>query len=223
MLKKPQINVLKNVQNVENKKEISGFKLVAGYSSDEEEDDKESKSELDTVKIENKPCSTLFPIQERATLEQLKVLEEKTSPLVVQSESIDTKVFQRKRKIDIDVVNAQNKPKQTKINEPNEQVGVGYKSSSYTDYLGFKSGGVMFVKNEEIPSKDKEEKSIEDVTKENKLSSVEFDETKTTLCEKLTFLSEGHSAVSPVQTMMIQVEVIFFYFRELIRIQIMFL
>lgn len=196
---------------VENKnKEISGFKLVAGYSSDEGEDeDNNSESEFETSKIEEKPCSTLFPIQERASLEQLKALEE-TIP-VVENETIDTKLFQRKRKIDIDVVNAQNKPKPIKTLDSERHTGFGYKFSSYTDLLGFKSGGIMFAKNEESSSpKTKESASVEEskvVSKESKINTDEIEETKTTLCEKLAFLSEGHPTVSPVQTMMIQVEV----------------
>lgn len=141
----------------------------------------------------------MFPIQERATLEQLKELEEEnTVPAVIENEPLDTKIFQRKRKIDIDVVNAQNKPKEIKISNTDEQSGFGFKTNSiYTDYLGFKSGGVMFGKNEE--------KTVTE--DENSKQNVEFEETKNTLCEKLAFLSEGHTPVSPVQTMMIQIEV----------------
>lgn len=197
-----------NEVKVEAKKEISGFKLVAGYSSDEEEpednEEKDSEIELKTTKTvseEEKPCSTLFPITERATLETLQALDE-TAPSVVETETIDTKIFQRKRKIDIEIVNAQNnKPKQVKTDE--QHAGFGYKFSSYTDYLGFKSGGVMFGKNEEAPMSPKDEVG----GKEGKPDGVEFEETKTMLCEKLAFLSEGHATVSPVQTMMIQVEV----------------
>lgn len=204
ILKKLQTKA--NEVKVETKKEISGFKLVAGYSSDEDEQEESEEKDSDKSECiateEVKPCSTLFPITERAPLETLKVLDE-TTPSVVENETIDTKIFQRKRKIDIEIVNAQNnKPKQVKSEE---HAGFGYKFSSYTDYLGFKSGGVMFGKNEEAPESPKNKDG--DVGKEGKNEAGEFEETKTMLCEKLAFLSEGHATVSPVQTMMIQVEV----------------
>lgn len=177
-------------------KEISGFKLVAGYSSDEDEEE-ESENE-----VEDKPHSTLFPIQENVNLEQLKTLE---TPAVVEIDPIDTKIFQRKRKIDIEVVNAQNKPKVLKTIEIEETTN---SSNSYTNYLGFKSGGVMFGKTEtteptinESAVEEKKEDSSE------KAIFLEFADAKTTLSEKLAFLSEGHQAVSPVQTMLIQAEV----------------
>lgn len=182
----------------ETKREISGFKLVAGYSSDEDEGASENESE-------DKPHSTLFPIQENVTLEQLKTLE---TPVVLETDPIDTKVFQRKRKIDIDVVNAQNKPKLLKTIEIDENTNSSYKPNSYTNYLGFKSGGVMFGKTETTEQTTNEraaEKTKEDSGE--KLIFLEFEDAKMTLSEKLAFLSEGHPAVSPVQTMLIQAEV----------------
>lgn len=180
-----------NESKIETKKEISGFRLVAGYSSDEDENG--SEDELD-----EKPRSTLFPIQESVNLEQLKTLE----PPIIEKDPIDTKIFQRKRKIDIDVVNAQNKPKLLKTNETDEQ-----KPISYTDYLGFKSGGVMFAKGEKSPQTKESNHETQNESSNGKHNFLEFEEDKTTLSEKLSFLSEGHPTVSPVQTMLIQVEV----------------
>lgn len=182
-------------EKIEPKKEISGFKLVAGYSSDEDESSEEE------VETNDAPRSILFPIQEKVDLKDLEVKE----ATVVESEPIDTKVFQRKRKIDIEIVNAQNKPKSFKMNDADE---VNCKANNYTDYLGFKSGGIMFGKSEASPPQSKEN-AVDEEKEETKdrVNTVELEENKRTLSEKLAFLSEGHAAVSPVQTMLIQVEV----------------
>lgn len=185
----------------EGKREISGFKLVAGYSSDEESEDE--IAERANEKPELAPAA-LFPIKEERSCEQLKV--EKPTLLSAENTQIDSKAFQRKRKIDIDIVNAQNKPKEAKVSDASEQQALDFKPSTTSDYLGFKSGGVMFVKSETLNLSNSETSSAESVNKEQKVS-LELEETRTTLSEKLSFLSEGHASVSPVQTMLIQVEV----------------
>lgn len=62
-------------------------------------------------------------------------------------------------------------------------------------YLGFKSGGVLFGKEDASPQR-KDETLIKDI-----------EESRETLKEKLDFLNEGRDEASPVQVMIIQLEV----------------
>ena len=188
--------------------------LVACYSDSEDETDSEAPKPVFPIapppEQSKTSHSTLFPATKPI---DIKDFEE--SPKTEGEEGFDAKAFQRKRRIGVALVNTGKKPK---VDDDNERKGLGFSSdsnsgdnvaSSGSSYTGFKSGGVMFVKadvlnpSQPAPSSKDNENSKE--KSENILKEIE--DTYTTLKEKLGFLSEGRDEVSPVQVMLIQIEV----------------
>lgn len=211
----PEIEKLVEDEEPDRKNTVSGIALVAGYGSDLDETDEEVEENLNennksaslfpiASKLpENEvPRSTLFPVVEPIDVGQFLESNQDVQKPPQEENVIDVKAFQRKRKIDLDLVNAQKRLKSE--DESHERRGFGFKNT--VDYPGFKSGGVMFVKSDTLNA-DKSEKMNVDVKKNNFLLSRDFEEIRDTLSEKLTFLSEGHSPVPPVQVMLIQIEV----------------
>lgn len=167
---------------------------------------------LPPKQVENtQPRSTLFPIPEPIDIKQFAETDKEKKKFNIEEESIiDTKAFQRKRKIDFELVNTNKKP----LLPPQENVeraGFGFKSQSTVEYPGFKSGGVMFVKSDTLnPSVPNENHQNFDNSK--KSISKSFEEMRLTLTEKLNFLSEVHKPVPPVQVMLIQIDVSTFFY-----------
>lgn len=161
--------------------------------------------------VENKVShSTLFPITKPIDVkdfmehqEQEKVKEETTQ----KADFVDVKAFQRKRRIGIDLVNNSKKPKEDN-EEGLERKGFGFSSegAKTNTYPGFQKGGVLFVKSDVLnPASEEVKRDESDETGGKTRKQVE--DLYTTLKEKLGFLSEGRSEVSPVQVMIIQAEV----------------
>lgn len=167
---------------------------------------------LPPKQVENtQPRSTLFPIPAPIDIKQFAETDKEKKKFNIEEESIiDTKAFQRKRKIDFELVNTNKKP----LLPPQENVeraGFGFKSQSTVEYPGFKSGGVMFVKSDTLnPSVPNENHQNFDNSK--KSISKSFEEMRLTLTEKLNFLSEVHKPVPPVQVMLIQIDVSTFFY-----------
>lgn len=138
------------------KKNVTGFSLVAGYGedSDEEQEDEEEMKDLfqnsSSVPVKNPMShSTLFPITEPIDVTQFdspKVTEK--SPEENKVDVIDVKAFQRKRRIGVDLINTRVRCKEKKDEEEScTYSGVAFKPGG-VQYPGFKSGGVMFVKSD---------------------------------------------------------------------------
>lgn len=202
------------------KKAVSGFTLVAGYGSDLDETDEEvdnlnsNPGSLFPIAPQlpqsEPPRSTLFPVVEPIDVGQfLESNQDNPKPAEEKNNTVDVKAFQRKRKIGIDLVNAQKRVKPEE--DANERKGFGFKSAAAAEYPGFKSGGVMFVKSDTLNANDSEKSAGANVPEEDKgrgcVLSRDFEETRNTLSEKLGFLSEVHNPVPPVQVMLIQIEV----------------
>ncbi|KAF2879202.1 hypothetical protein ILUMI_26957 [Ignelater luminosus] len=206
------------------KKDVTGFSLLAGYGDSEEEDDDAKSSALQPNENKELHSSTLFPISKPIDVAQFNETEPEVEGLKIQN----SRAFQRKRRIGIEF--ATNKvnldsnvyPK-LDVLETDRQ-GLGFKSDqengqetskcdTKTDYLGFKSGGVMFVKSDVAsPSIEPEQKeeTIQENTDESKNEIMKkIEHTRKTLNEKLTFLSEGREPASPVQVMVIQLETLY--------------
>ncbi|KAF5289463.1 hypothetical protein FQR65_LT11836 [Abscondita terminalis] len=196
----------------ENKKNISGFSLVAGYG-DSEDEDEELKVVEKSPNQNRVAVSTLFPTPTPIDVNQF--LESGKPP--EQQEEIDTKAFHRKRRIGIDF-NVE-KPKTDANDLEVERQGLGFKcengdglqSKSKVNYPGFKSAGVMFVKSDVLNSDDGVDKkeSVETSNETNANTMKKIEEIHKMLNEKLTFLSEGRDPVSPVQVIIIQMETLY--------------
>lgn len=169
--------------------------------------------------------STLFPITKPIDVKDFIKTESPThdnselaKPTSSPNNDFDSKVFQRKRRIGVSLVNQVKRPKGAPENE--EFTGLGFKQDSQlqeetkdvkleleSPYLGFQKGGVMFVKSDVLnPAKEEvqEEKSVKE---ESNFNARETEADYTVLKEKLLFLGEGRDPVLPVQTMLIQAEV----------------
>lgn len=213
----PEIEKLVDNEESDKKKIVSGIALVAGYGSDLDETDEEAEENLNQKNKptslfpiasqlpENVPRSTLFPVVEPIDVGQF-LESNKDNQIPAQEDNvIDIKAFQRKRKIDVELVNAQKRLKPE--DESSERRGFGFKST--IEYPGFKSGGMMFIKSDMLNANESEksENVNEDVKKNSILLPRDFEDIRDMLNEKLTFLSEGHNPVPPVQVMLIQIEV----------------
>lgn len=207
------------------KKDVTGFSLLAGYGDSEEEDDDAKSTAVQP--IENKELhSTLFPISKPIDIAQFNEAEPEAEGLKIQN----SRAFQRKRRIGIEFamkkVNLESNvfPKLDILDT--DRQGLGFKSDqengqeiskcdTKTDYLGFKSGGVMFVKSDAaspVVEPEQKDEIIQENTDESKNEIMKkIEHTHKTLNEKLTFLSEGREPASPVQVMVIQMEVRFIY------------
>lgn len=132
--------------------------------------------------------SILFPIQ--PTIDAELFVDPKPAERLKEDEApLDSKAFQRKRRIGIEV------PDRIVIKpEPAKK-----------EYIGFKSGGVM-LGTVEAPAA-AETVATPEGDGDDKALLEKVNESKETLGEKLQFLSEGREPASPVQIMMIQLEV----------------
>lgn len=214
------VNSLLN--NIEKNEPTPSLSLVAGYGDDSEnEDDHETNQKLTFPIPDNadNPVitteSTLFPITKPIDINQFTVPEEEKI-IVKESaavESVDSKLFKRKKRIGIAFDLLPSKPeKRTKGNEDldEERIGFGFKTenelnSTENKYGNFKKGGITFIKADVLqPSVENVKSDDSEVTKED-LTKI-----KEVVTEKVSFLCEGKCDVSAVQTMMIQLQVIIF-------------
>lgn len=188
-----------------------GISLLAGYGDDSDDEQEEEIQKLFPIpeKIETKVShSTLFPVTNHIDPQQFEVAPQPPTTSVFE-EPIDTKAFQRKRRIGIDLVNTVRRPpepKEENNTEESKHQGLGFKASE-KEYPGFKSGGVLFVKSESADAAEAEkEESVKNNEKDEKLTD-EIETIQVTLKEKLGFLCEGRDPALPVQVMIIQLEV----------------
>lgn len=169
--------------------------------------------------------STLFPITKPIDVKDFIKTE---SPTHDSSEStkltsspnndFDSKIFQRKRRIGVSLVNRVKRPKEAPENE--EFTGLGFKKDSQlqetkdvkneSPYPGFQKGGVMFVKSDVVNPAKEEIQEQKSVKEESNFNVQETEADYTVLKEKLLFLGEGREPVLPVQAMLIQAEVSWF-------------
>lgn len=219
---------LTSIDKTEKPQKIPSLSLVAGYgeeSDDEEEqpEDNEHKKqkslfpipETATVPENSNAESTLFPVTKPIDISQFASAkeEEKVVPATKEEtdESVDTKLFKRKKRIAFDVLPTMAE-KKTKVNDSNveERRGFGFKNesdSNSTDskmFINFTRGGVAFVKPEDSVQHDPVQN---DDKKEEKEVDKNLEELKEMVKEKVKFLCEGKNEVSAVQTMWIQLQV----------------
>ncbi|KRT82686.1 hypothetical protein AMK59_3201 [Oryctes borbonicus] len=206
------------VSDTNEKKDVTGFSLVAGYgnSDDESEQEEEQSPQKTLFPIHNtKPIASLFPIvqpTETASPCEEEPLEKSTTP--PPEENVDLKAFQRKRRIGVSLINTQKRPPQppehdNKVVE-SERPGFGFKGGTAIatkEYPGFKSGGIMFTKSEEVIQPIENGDEYVNASDEKLLNDIE--EFHGTLDEKLKFLCEGHNPALPVQVMIIQMETLY--------------
>lgn len=183
----------------------SGISLLAEYGDSDEESDSESSNCKDAIIPPPPPQkqvahSTLFPIVQPIDVKDF----ETNSKTLEEEEDFDAKSFKRKRRIGVALLNT---GKKIKPNEDIERKGFGFDNvSASTNYSGFTSGGLMFVKADVLNPLPVDSKEI---VENQQIIPGEIEDTYSTLKEKLGFLSEGREPVSPVQAMLIQVEVCF--------------
>ncbi|CAH1176320.1 unnamed protein product [Phaedon cochleariae] len=208
-------------------KTISGFSLVAGYS-DSEEENEEIKTVFQTELVPSQSHSTLFPISKPVDVKDF--IPPKIEDEIPQIENdFNNKAFKRKKRIGVALVNTVKKKNEGNMCE--ERKGFGFEkdlnpevsisststTTTTTTYPGFQKGGVMFVKsdilNPTIPAVTREDEIVKtceiDDQQEVGIDRNEVDGMYSTLREKLVFLNVGSSAVSVVQTMVIQAETLF--------------
>lgn len=219
----PEVAKITNIpesipQKSKEKKNIAGFSLVAGYSDSEEEESSEIKT-IFAPKPEPLPKvshSTLFPITQPVDVKDFQpVIEEQKEEDETKTVEIDTKAFQRKRRIGVALINTPKKKENDGDNAEDVRRGFGFKNDSGAAskgsvYAGFQKGGVMFVKSDVLnpplpPSNTNEVVEPE----EDPADKAKVEEMYSTLVEKLGFLNSGHPLIPPTQTMVIQAEVRF--------------
>lgn len=144
--------------------------------------------------------STLFP-----PTRPIDVKDFETDPETVPSTGDNqedpnfSKAFQRKKRIGVALVNTVRK-----LGVEEERKGLGFSETTSGVSKNVKSGGVMFVKGDVLNPEPSP--VIGEEKWEGKISK-DIEETYVTLKEKLGFLGEGRGNVSPVQVMLIQIEV----------------
>ncbi|CAH0558740.1 unnamed protein product [Brassicogethes aeneus] len=204
---------------------IGGFSLVAGYSDSEDDENEEVKSifPIQQPIIESKVShSTLFPITKPIDVKDFlntpHVEEKPEQETKAENELVDTKAFQRKRRIGISLVNNIKKPKEENEEDEGEKKGFGSSANEKKEsvYAGFKKGGVMFVKSDDLPGSKLEITKTQENPKEKNSESDQKHVVNlyNVLKGKLTFLNEGRPEVSPVQIMLIQAETLFLAMAE---------
>lgn len=149
--------------------------------------EEEEQKKVEAPKVSH---STLFPIQPTIDVEQF-VEPKPAEPLQEDEALLDAKAFQRKRRIEIEV------PDRIVIKP----------DTAKKEYIGFKSGGVMLGTVEAPAAAETVATKPPDGDVDDKALLEKVNESKETLGEKLQFLSEGREPASPVQIMMIQLEV----------------
>lgn len=205
----------KFLNNIEKTQSLS---LVAGYGeeSDEEPEEQEEKPMAKTlfpipevnITQSSNGESTLFPITQPIDISQFSVPKEEevvVEKSIVQppseENSLDTKLFKRKKRIAFDVLPTIAE-KKLKVTELEERRGLGFKvdpeSTTNDDkgFISFQKGGVAFTKSDE-----KIQPTIQEEIVDN------LDQVKEIVSEKVSFLCEGKNEVSAVQIMSIQLNV----------------
>lgn len=200
------INVNKKTVN-----NLSSFALVAGYGSESDEDDNEVQSSKSITTTH----SPLFPIVEPLDVNQFcnKTDNDETKANSEELETIDVKAFKRKRRIGVQLINTGKKLLKTNQCDPkgnNDESQTQSDIKKIIKYPGFKSGGVLFTKQENTDAEDvnivkKVEPKISNEENTEAIDNIE--KIKQNLKEKLNFLNEGKEAISAVQIMLIQIEV----------------
>lgn len=220
----PEVAKITNIPEVKHqsskeKKSISGFSLVAGYSDSEEEENNEMKTVF-APKQEPLPKvahSTLFPITQPVDLKDFQPKVEEKKDEEEEISDFGSKAFQRKKRIGVALINTAKKKEPVVDDNEDSRQGFGFKNDSValeknSLYPGFNKGGVMFVKsdvlNPSTPNSNENSQSnnVEEV-KGNEIEKLKVEEMYSTLLEKLVFLNSGHPVVPPTQTMVIQAEV----------------
>lgn len=152
--------------------------------------------------------STLFPKQEPIDVKQFQVPEvekncEKTSEACNDETVGDTKLLKRKKRIAFDVLPTIAE-KKLKNQDVSDKLGFGFKSENLTSgcdndtkksFISFQKGEVAFIKCEEYPQND----NTENLEK--------LQEMKEILNEKVEFLCIDKDQLSPVQVILIQLNV----------------
>lgn len=214
---------------------VPAISLVAGYhSSDSEAEDEQhassSKFNILSHSAPNveKSHSTLFPITEPINVNDFISTniepEKETDVLGVDTNTFDSKAFQRKRRIGVSLVNNSKKVKtdtEVPCIEHNKIEPQGLKSTSCENnldtvkYPGFQKGGVMFLKGDTVnPIEEKVNTDNQLKEDDNNLDRDKTVSNYNILKEKLKFLCEGRSPILPVQAMLIQAETLFMAMEE---------
>ncbi|XP_056634589.1 formin-binding protein 4-like isoform X1 [Diorhabda sublineata] len=192
----------------------NGPSLVASYCSDSEEENDEIKkifpNNPEPVQVSH---STLFPITKPINVKDFvqshpDLNTDRTSD-VDKTEIFDAKLFKRKKKIAVPFVGPVKKDNQ----DGESRKGLGYdKENKSTEknsngmYLGFRKGGVEFVKSDVLnpPVNNVEENSVN--KSQDDKETEEIENMYSILKDKLLFLNEGRPTLSSVQSMVIQAE-----------------
>ncbi|GJQ74386.1 hypothetical protein Trydic_g21260 [Trypoxylus dichotomus] len=216
-------SVKRLVHDTNEKKDVTGFSLVAGYGNSDDESEQEEEQPLQKIlfPIQNSnPIVSLFPIIHPTGASPSRDEESpEKSVTPPPEENVDLKAFQRKRRIGVSLVNVQKRPPQPPELDndavESERPGFGFKGGTVTttkEYPGFKSGGIMFAKPEEsVQTVDNEDEYVKS-SDERLLKDIE--EFHDTLGEKLKFLCEGHNPALPVQVMIIQMDTLYTAMKE---------
>ncbi|XP_057652936.1 uncharacterized protein LOC130891882 isoform X3 [Diorhabda carinulata] len=192
----------------------NGPSLVASYCSDSEEENDEIKkifpNNPEPVQVSH---STLFPITKPINVKDFVQphpdLNTDRTPDVDKTEIFDAKLFKRKKKIAVPFVGPVKKDNQ----DGESRKGLGYdKENKSTEknsngmYLGFRKGGVEFVKSDVLnpPVNNVEENSVN--KSQDDKETEEIENMYSILKDKLLFLNEGRPTLSSVQSMVIQAE-----------------
>lgn len=212
----PEIKLPKSKE----KKNTAGFSLVAGYSDSEEEDSTEIKTIFtpEPVPVPKVSHSTLFPITQPVDVKDFQsVVEEKKEEEEKTIVEIDSKAFQRKKRIGVALINTPKKKENDVDDTEDARRGFGFKNDSVTvnkssAYQVFEKGGVMFVKSDVLNPPLPPTNIIDVIEPEENAGNTKVEEMYSTLVEKLGFLNSGHPIIPPTQTMVIQAEVSFIKF-----------
>lgn len=192
------------------KNEITpSLSLVAGYGDDSDPEDPEPEQPKSLFPIPEpqndiiQTDSTLFPATKPIDISQFAPPEIEKNE---ESESVDTKIFKRKKRIAFDVLPAKVE-KKLKTDENEERLGFGFKpeensNSNDIKYINFKKGGVAFVKSEVLEPT-------------NNDASEDMQRVQEIIKEKVLFLCEGKGEVSAVQIMSVQLQVMHFKYSKI--------
>lgn len=216
----PEVAKITNIEedktiSLKEKKSISGFSLVAGYSDSEDEEGEQTRSVFKAIPEQLPPKvshSTLFPITQPVDVKDFEPkAEEKKNEIEEKLSDFGSKAFQRKKRIGVALMNT------VKIKDDdldNARRGFGFEKQSSSNnkssfYASFEKGGVMFVKSGLLnpASQNGEDERENESEKEDFADKIKVEELYSTLIEKLGFLNAAHPEIPPTQSMVIQAEV----------------
>lgn len=185
-----------DAETVDEVKPTLGFSLLANYGnySDEEEEDSHDESQDAPKTPQTETHSTLFPVTKPIDVKQF-TQETNDKELPQETEEIDVKAFKRKRRIGVHLVNH---PKREVIIETKTDTT----ETSNAENLK-KKFSMNFIQGDTL------QPTISSNSNDEESNDSDMVATQTTLKEKLTFLCEGKDAISPVQIMSIQLEILF--------------